>query len=662
MQLEKQQDIWEERFDSAKLFYKEHRHLCPPPGALKTWIQGQRYKKQGKRGGLTDSQIESLESIGMDWNPLDTRWEYMYGLAQNYYQIHLKLNIPAKYTIDGERLGGWISKQRSTFKEGKMLPHRKEKLDTIGMIWDNSNAITTTSFQEQALYYYLKQHFSDVCKISQWEFIGYEIDIFLPQLKTGIEYDGYLHASKADFDEEKNEACRENGIRLIRIREPNLPYLKNCGETIELDNLSEDSFEQSVCELFEMLDIKSPKPDISRDRNSIYESYKDYASHRWDAIYEQVFAYYQKHGELPKRRGQKSDGGIPYLSWLNTQRRCYRAGELTSKQILKLGSLRFDWTPFKTQWNTMYEYALTYVLEYGDLMVPVTYVTPSGKNLGKWLSHQRELYLNGKLSIERIHQLEKLDIIWSPFDLKRDFIIESVKDYYRENGDIAVPPTYINEDGIYVGEWLDRQRQKYRQGTLDEKIYDQLTIIDATWFLPKTEAEWEKMYEVAIQHYNTYGSIWMTANYITPKGIRLGGWISKQRSKYNSKGRSKPLTPEQIEKLEILDMVWDPYEEKWMKGYEAAQDFYRTYGHLNIPVKHVTEQGIKLGQWLSCQRQGMQGNPNYRMTYERKNLLEEIGMDWGTSKAKKNKWLVDPSQTKPFTKSDITMNAVYRNN
>ena len=75
-------------------------------------------------------------------------------------------------------------------------------------------------------------------------------------------------------------------------------------------------------------------------------------------------------------------------------------------------------------------------------------------------------------------------------------------------------------------------------------------------------------------------------------------------------------------------MRWDPYHEKWMEKYQLAKNFYKTYGHLNIPISYITEEGVKLGMWIGSQRQANRGNPNFLMTPERKQLLDEIHMNW----------------------------------
>ena len=52
------------------------------------------------------------------------------------------------------------------------------------------------------------------------------MDVYIPSLKLAIEYDGeYAHKGKRERDLRKASLLVENNIKLIRIREPNLPVL-----------------------------------------------------------------------------------------------------------------------------------------------------------------------------------------------------------------------------------------------------------------------------------------------------------------------------------------------------------------------------------------------------------------------------------------------------
>lgn len=79
-----------------------------------------------------------------------------------------------------------------------------------------------TSFREQCFYFYTKKIYPDA--ISGYKDIfknGMELDIYIPSIRTGIEYDGgFWHSDKnVPREEKKYTICKENDIRLFRIKE-----------------------------------------------------------------------------------------------------------------------------------------------------------------------------------------------------------------------------------------------------------------------------------------------------------------------------------------------------------------------------------------------------------------------------------------------------------
>ncbi|MBQ8322380.1 MAG: hypothetical protein IJX91_00255 [Clostridia bacterium] len=96
---------------------------------------------------------------------------------------------------------------------------------------------TSTSFPEQVIFFYIKQYFSDAINKAQYitadgEIL--EIDILIPTLQIGIEYDGaFWHKDKLALDNYKNKILNESGIFLIRVREQGLLKMEDYdGKTI----------------------------------------------------------------------------------------------------------------------------------------------------------------------------------------------------------------------------------------------------------------------------------------------------------------------------------------------------------------------------------------------------------------------------------------------
>ena len=83
-----------------------------------------------------------------------------------------------------------------------------------------------TSLPEQVLFRCLIDSFSDVENHYKPQWLGgREIDIYIPSLALGIEYDGSGWHHDTYKDKNKTETLKEHGIMLIRVREPNCPFI-----------------------------------------------------------------------------------------------------------------------------------------------------------------------------------------------------------------------------------------------------------------------------------------------------------------------------------------------------------------------------------------------------------------------------------------------------
>ena len=79
-----------------------------------------------------------------------------------------------------------------------------------------------TSFAEQAIFFYLKKVFPDTINRYRPEFLGkMELDIYIPSLRLGIEYDGeaWHRKDKKEREQRKCALCHQHGIKLWRIKE-----------------------------------------------------------------------------------------------------------------------------------------------------------------------------------------------------------------------------------------------------------------------------------------------------------------------------------------------------------------------------------------------------------------------------------------------------------
>ena len=126
------------------------------------------------------------------------------------------------------------------------------------------------SIQEATLYYYVHEYFQDAIQSYRNRSIGItEIDIYVPSISVGIEYDGTRWHSDIEHDRKKDCACSNNNISLIRVREPKCPeYASDCF-FVNLEDRSKQTL-ASVCRyILELLGIDYPDVDLERDESKI---------------------------------------------------------------------------------------------------------------------------------------------------------------------------------------------------------------------------------------------------------------------------------------------------------------------------------------------------------------------------------------------------------
>ncbi len=127
-----------------------------------------------------------------------------------------------------------------------------------------------TSFPERSIYFYIKNYFDNAIWSYSDDILNkMEIDIFIPSLKIGIEYDGEAWHKNIKRDLKKDRLCEELGIHLIRIREPKCPIYDSSCKFIYLSNLGQTELENAIYKVLNILGVFNSDIDINRDTNKI---------------------------------------------------------------------------------------------------------------------------------------------------------------------------------------------------------------------------------------------------------------------------------------------------------------------------------------------------------------------------------------------------------
>ena len=98
---------------------------------LGSWAQGQ--VKANNKSLLSADRTNRLESLGFDFNPYETRWNFMLELLKTFIDREKHCRVSNGHIEAGYKLGNWVQDQRKV--KDTMSNDRLEKLNHIDFDW-----------------------------------------------------------------------------------------------------------------------------------------------------------------------------------------------------------------------------------------------------------------------------------------------------------------------------------------------------------------------------------------------------------------------------------------------------------------------------------------------------------------------------------------------
>lgn len=347
---------------------------------------------------------------------------------------------------------------------------------------------------------------------------------------------------------------------------------------------------------------------------------------RWEVLCQAAADAAAKEGTLELPRSYTIHSGVPVGKWLELQRQVQagqRPGRLTAEQAAKLEKLGIRWNHrLEAAWEKGFTSAQKYRTEHGDLLVPVRYRDKNDFALGEWIVYNRQRYLGGNLTQNRIERLEAIGMVWSTSNDLWEQNYAAATQYYLEHGDLEVPIKYETPSGFGLGVWLGAQRAAHKAGELPQEQVERLDALGMDW-TNRNDRKWMSLYDVAAAYYHEHGNLNVPSEYVTPDGVLLGKWVARQRYAYLNPDRSSArVTPERKALLDKLGMVWEKYD-PWQERYDLALAYKTEHGDLEIPSVYKTADGVWLGSWVSRQRQALNSGSS-ALSSERRKLLRTL--------------------------------------
>lgn len=345
---------------------------------------------------------------------LTATWDMYYASAKQYYKENGNLEVPARYiTEEGYALGSWLNNQKAIRKgtiSGKLTEEQIQKLDEIGMIWDSLGYFWEQNYK-LAKEYYLTHGNLDIqtnYKSKDGKHLGNWI---LRQRQL------YQSNSLTDEQIKKLDSIGMDWMdRVDRIWENGFIEAKSYSE--ENGNLcvpknyrSNTDFPLGIWIQRQRSLYKSNK--ISEDRiKRLIDIGMNWNPDNWESRFNLVKQYYEEHGNINISQKEVIQG-VWLGKWIVSQKKAMQEGKLTNEQLDMLKTLPMEEIGRKDNlWWSMYEEAKKYYLKFGNLNIPMDYLTSNGKKLSDWIIRQRRNFKLGKMPLEHKEKLDDIGFVW----------------------------------------------------------------------------------------------------------------------------------------------------------------------------------------------------------------------------------------------------------
>ncbi|MBD0743616.1 DEAD/DEAH box helicase [Streptomyces sp. CBMA152] len=350
---------WWDGYAAASTWHAEHGHLDIPLRhstaagfKLGQWLAKQREFR--RKGWLAPDRVQSLEKLGITWDPSEARWQAAYRKAVAFHAEHGHLDINSKHP----QLGNWILHQRRYRQEGTLAEHRIAALDEIGMIWQHR----TNAWQRNldALAAYAEEHGTTLVPQRYVTPEGLRLGAWLSQMRAKRAA-GKLPAQRIADLEDAGVVWRvEVPTRTARALAAaaswheqhghlDVPYTDRYDD-IPLGNWlarqrsahAKGELPTTVKEALDALGFswadKPPRKPAARDPETV----RSRSNAVWQRGYAIAVAFFDQHGHLtPPARC--TFGGIRIDAWVARQRAARRQGSLSDDRIRALDALGINW-------------------------------------------------------------------------------------------------------------------------------------------------------------------------------------------------------------------------------------------------------------------------------------------------------------------------------
>ena len=588
---------WEQAFAALQKFHKREGHcrvvkVHKEDGlSLGSWVGWQRKKKDR----LTPGQIERLNSLGFDWDPIAEQWEQAFAALLRFHKREGHCRVAARHQADGLKLGSWVNRQR--LRKDRLSPEQIDRLNSLGFSWDPIAEQWEQAFVALQKFHKREGH----CRVVK----GQQID--------GLNMSRWVTGQRKKKDRltpEQTERLNSLGFSWDPLAEQweqafaaLQKFHKREGHCRVVNVHKEDGLSLGTWVSTQRVNKTSVAPDQLKRLNSLGFSW-DPIAEQWEQAFVALQKFRRREGHCCVVYAYEEDG-LKLGSWVQRQRS--KKDLLTDDQIKRLNSLGFSWDPLTEKWEQAFAALQKFHKREGHCRV-VNVHKEDGLSLGTWVSTQRV----NKTSVapDQLKRLNSLGFSWDPIAEQWEQAFVALQKFHKREGHCRVVKGQ-QIDGLNMGSWVQRQRLK--KDLLTDDQIKRLNSIGFSWD-PLAE-QWEQGFAALHKFHKREGHC-LVVSVHEEDGLKLGSWVRLQRE------RKDGLTPDRLKRLNALNFTWSQKSEQWEKYFTALQKFRKREGHCLVKRGHEEDE-LKLGRWVSNQR-----SKKDRLTPDRLTRLNSLGFVW----------------------------------
>jgi len=462
---ERHETAWERMFNALVDFKRKHGHCNVRSGniqyrQLAIWVSGQR----SNRSRLSGERVRRLEEIGFVWDPFDSAWEKMFGALLDFHREHGHCAVPRGWHRN-QALSQWVLRQRQDKKKGQLAAERVERLRGRGFLWDTRQ----TAWERMLLKLKEFNHEQGHCNVSPRDQNNYELGRWVAKQrarrghlsgeqtrileKLGFNWDlreeeweqMFVALTKyklqhADCNVPRSYKSNQKLARWVHAQRSRRRTLnpqcvmrlnelgfvwdpKNAGWEERFNELIAFKRKHGHCKVPQrspdyralatwVLVQRSRRKQLDKARlqklNRVGFVWDPFAS-VWEDMFAQLRNFKRAHGHC--RVSSKSREFHHLAMWVNVQRSAQRKGSIDEERASRLTKLGFDWDPLESYWEGMFEELVKFKGKHRHCDVPAKWT--ANRPLGGWVSTQRQLKKNGKMSKDHFSRLNAIGFRWT---------------------------------------------------------------------------------------------------------------------------------------------------------------------------------------------------------------------------------------------------------